>query len=67
MKNNADSLSQLGATAFEGGLKSFIHKGVNGRWRDVLGRDPPEVTNQRRASTRMRHIRTAWKNSLEAA
>ena len=36
MKKNADSLSQLGTTAFQGGLKSFIHKGVNGRWRDLL-------------------------------
>jgi aryl sulfotransferase len=42
MKNNADSLSQLGTTAFQGGLKSFIHKGVNGRWRDVLSADEIE-------------------------
>ncbi len=42
MKKNADSLSQLGTTAFEGGLKSFIHKGTNGRWRDVLGTDEIE-------------------------
>jgi aryl sulfotransferase len=42
MKKNADSLSQLGTTAFEGGLKSFIHKGTNGRWRDVLSADEIE-------------------------
>lgn len=42
MKKNADSLSRLGTTAFEGGLKSFIHKGTNGRWRDVLQREDIE-------------------------
>jgi aryl sulfotransferase len=42
MKQNADSLSQFGTTAFEGGLKSFIHKGTNGRWRDVLRPDEIE-------------------------
>lgn len=37
MKANGDKLSAMVNDFFEGGLaKSFIHKGTNGRWRDVL-------------------------------
>jgi aryl sulfotransferase len=36
MKKNADVLSPLFKDMFEGGMESFIHKGTNGRWRDVL-------------------------------
>jgi aryl sulfotransferase len=37
MKRNATKSVPLGGAIFEGGAQSFIHKGVNGRWRDVLG------------------------------
>lgn len=36
MKRNADTVAPLGGAIFEGGAKSFINKGTNGRWRDVL-------------------------------
>ena len=36
MKKHADTLSEVFKDAFEGGLKTFIYKGTNGRWRDVL-------------------------------
>ena len=36
MKAHADQVAPLGGVIFEGGGKSFINKGVNGRWRDVL-------------------------------
>jgi aryl sulfotransferase len=36
MKRNANRMTPLGGTIFEGGGEAFIHKGVNGRWRDVL-------------------------------
>jgi aryl sulfotransferase len=39
MKANAEKVSPLGGAIFEGGGQSFIHKGVNGRWRDVLTSD----------------------------
>jgi len=39
MKAHAENVSPLGGAVFEGGAKSFIHKGVNGRWRDVLTAD----------------------------
>ena len=36
MKERADSIAPLGGTLWEGGGKTFIHKGTNGRWRDTL-------------------------------
>jgi aryl sulfotransferase len=40
MKTNGDKLSSMGADLFQGGLtKSFINKGTNGRWRDMLSDD----------------------------
>jgi aryl sulfotransferase len=36
MKANAEHLAPQGGAIFEGGAKTFFHKGVNGRWRDVL-------------------------------
>lgn len=41
MHENADSLSEFFSSVFEGGLKTFIYKGTNGRWRDVLS--PEEI------------------------
>ncbi len=36
MKANADRFAPVGGIIFDGGGASFINKGVNGRWRDVL-------------------------------
>lgn len=36
MKENASASVPLGGIFWEGGAKTFIHKGKNGRWRDVL-------------------------------
>lgn len=36
MKRNAVKSVPLGGIAWEGGAQTFIHKGVNGRWRDTL-------------------------------
>jgi aryl sulfotransferase len=36
MKAHANQVAPLGGAIFEGGGESFIHKGVNGRWKDVL-------------------------------
>lgn len=35
MKAHADKVAPLGGAIFDGGAESFIHKGVNGRWREV--------------------------------
>src|SRR6185295_13732693 len=36
MKEHAQYAAPLGGAFWEGGAKTFINKGVNGRWRDVL-------------------------------
>ena len=36
MHNHAEAAVPLGGIMWEGGAKSFIYKGTNGRWRDVL-------------------------------
>jgi aryl sulfotransferase len=36
MKANATKSVPLGGAFWEGGAKTFVHKGKNGRWRDVL-------------------------------
>ena len=36
MKRNATKSVPLGGAFWDGGAETFIHKGVNGRWRDVL-------------------------------
>lgn len=36
MKENAAKVAPGGGIFWEGGAQSFIHKGTNGRWRDVL-------------------------------
>ncbi len=36
MKAHAEQSAPLGGVVWEGGAKTFINKGTNGRWRDVL-------------------------------
>ncbi len=36
MKQHAELSAPLGGVLWEGGARTFIHKGTNGRWRDVL-------------------------------
>ena len=36
MKRHATASAPLGGAFWDGGAETFIHKGVNGRWRDVL-------------------------------
>ena len=44
--------------AFEGGIKGFIFKGTNGRWRDVLT-DDEVAAYQRALRRRCRQMRRA--------
>lgn len=39
MKAHAAQSAPLGGVLWEGGAQTFIHKGTNGRWRDVLSPD----------------------------
>ncbi len=36
MKKNAELVAPLGGSVWEGGAKTFINKGTNGRWRETL-------------------------------
>jgi aryl sulfotransferase len=36
MKEHAEELSVMLKDGFQGGLKTFVYKGTNGRWRDIL-------------------------------
>ena len=36
MKAHAGDVAPVNGTLWEGGAATFIHKGTNGRWRDVL-------------------------------
>ena len=42
MKKNASALVPITAALLQRGADDFIHKGTNGRWRDVLGREDIE-------------------------
>ena len=39
MKKHADKSAPLGGLLWEGGATTFINKGTNGRWRDILSAD----------------------------
>ena len=39
MKSHAEEVSPLGGALWNGGAKTFINKGTNGRWRDMLTAD----------------------------
>lgn len=36
MKKHAAKSAPLGGVFWEGGAQTFIHKGTNGRWKDIL-------------------------------
>lgn len=42
MKNNATASVPLGGAFWEGGAKTFIYKGTNGRWKDILSLEESE-------------------------
>lgn len=47
MKANATASVPLGGAFWEGGAKTFIHKGINGRWRDALSKQTREAYESR--------------------
>jgi aryl sulfotransferase len=47
MKANATKSVPLGGAFWEGGAQTFIHKGSNGRWRDVLSAEESAAYEQR--------------------
>jgi aryl sulfotransferase len=59
MKNHATDSVPLGGAFWDGGAKTFIHKGTNGRWRDDLD---AEVSNRylARAEQELGHDCAQW-------
>jgi aryl sulfotransferase len=47
MKRNATRSVPLGGAFWDAGAEVFIHKGVNGRWRDVLSAAEADEYEQR--------------------
>ncbi|HSC19647.1 MAG TPA: sulfotransferase domain-containing protein [Rhizomicrobium sp.] len=47
MKKNAAKAAPLGGDIFEGGADSFIFKGTNGRWRDLLSQEDVDAYEAR--------------------
>lgn len=47
MKNNAQYSAPLGGALWEGGAKTFINKGTNGRWKDRLTADDLRAYEER--------------------
>ena len=64
MKRNATKSVPLGGVFWDGGAKQFIHKGVNGRWRDVLT-DEESARYERMAEERLEPDCVRWLNTGE--
>ena len=59
MKAHAENVAPLGGAIFEGGAQTFINKGVNGRWRDVL--TPADIAAyEARAQAELGSQAAAW-------
>ncbi len=64
MKANASKSVPLGGAFWDGGAKTFIHKGTNGRWREVLNAD--EVSKyERRAAEELGEECARWLSTGE--
>jgi len=64
MKNNATASVPLGGAFWEGGAKTFINKGTNGRWRDVLSQEESEKY-EKKASEKLPAACDRWLSSGE--
>jgi aryl sulfotransferase len=59
MKENASAAAPLGGAFWDGGAKTFVHKGTNGRWHDELA---PKVSDRylTRAEQELGHDCAMW-------
>jgi aryl sulfotransferase len=46
MKQHADKSTPLGGIVWEGGAETFIYKGTNGRWHDILTAEESQLYEQ---------------------
>ena len=47
MKRNAQHVAPFGGTLWEGGASTFMHRGTNGRWRDLLTKEDVRAYEER--------------------
>jgi aryl sulfotransferase len=59
MKSHADQVAPLGGSLWEGGGKTFIYKGTNGRWKDTLTNEDNKAY-ERRAVAELGPDAAAW-------
>jgi aryl sulfotransferase len=59
MKQNAAKAVPLGGALWEGGAETFIHRGVNGRWGDVLSVEE-SASYERKASAELGETCALW-------
>lgn len=59
MKAHGEGVAPLGGAMWEGGAPTFLHKGVNGRWRDALSVEE-SVGYERRALAELGPDCAAW-------
>ena len=59
MKRHAAQAAPLGGVFWDGGAQTFIHKGVNGRWRDVLA-EADSARYEARARAELGAACAAW-------
>ncbi len=64
MKVNATKSTPLGGAVWDGGAQVFIHKGVNGRWRDVLSAEE-SAAYEARAEAELGAACARWMQSGE--
>jgi aryl sulfotransferase len=59
MKSHATKSVPLGGAFWDGGAETFIHRGVNGRWRDLLSQQ--EILRyEQRAIRELGHACAHW-------
>lgn len=59
MKRHAECVAPLNGALWHGGGRTFVHKGVNGRWLDTLGEDEV-VEYERKSRAELGHACANW-------
>ncbi|CAN5142803.1 sulfotransferase domain-containing protein [soil metagenome] len=62
MKKNGNKSVPLGGVLWDGGSETFINKGVNGRWRDVLSKEESE-RYEKMCGQKLGAAATQWLNT----
>lgn len=65
MKRNAGQSAPLNGAIWKGGAETFVHKGINGRWRDTLSAEE-SARYERMAVFELGHECAAWLKGGEA-